>query len=314
MKPPIIKVEIIHIEGPLKGTIHELYDSLIEIGRHPDCHVCFPKDLIAISRKHLDIRREGNRFMAIDHSTNGTLVNGKPIEEIILKDGDVLTISENGPKISVLTTVIKEDELPPELRQPLSVPEPTPEPDPTPEPAVRNRFPEEPVEIAVAAQEIKQPESPKFSGKQEISASQSVQTVQKSFVIQFGAKIKSYQTLPIVLGSGRDCDFSIEHPAILGRHAQIHYQNDSYYVRDLTGRGLITINGMPINDEAVLVADTCVSLSGKGPSFQFLGDGRLAEIETSTIPTSESDQQGPHMSNKQKSAEKKKGIWPFSKK
>lgn len=314
MKPPIIKVEIIHIEGPLKGTIQEFYDSLIEIGRHPDCHVCFPKDMIAISRKHLDIRREGNRFMAIDHSTNGTLVNGKPIEEIILKDGDVLTIGENGPKISVLTTVINEDELPPELRQPLSVPESTPEPVPISEPAVRNRFPEEPVEIAVAAQEIKQPELSKFSGKEEDSASKSVQTVQKSFVIQFGAKIKSYQTLPIILGSGEDCDFSIEHPAILGRHAQIHYHNDSYYIRDLTGRGLITINGRPVNDEAVLVADTCVSLTGKGPSFQFLGDGRLAEIETSTSPANVSEQPGSQISNNQIRAEKKKGIWPFSKK
>jgi len=42
---PVIVIQIIHIEGPLKGEIQDLSDSEISIGRHPSCHVQFPQRL-----------------------------------------------------------------------------------------------------------------------------------------------------------------------------------------------------------------------------------------------------------------------------
>lgn len=105
-RPPIM-VQLIHIEGPLKGEIQEFYDSEIYIGRHPSCLVCFPKDQALISRKHARIIREGNRFKLIDQSTNGTFVNGKKVNEIYLRDGDVLAISERGPKMSFLAKFVE---------------------------------------------------------------------------------------------------------------------------------------------------------------------------------------------------------------
>ncbi len=303
MKPPAIKVEIIHIEGPLKGTIQEFFDPVIEIGRHPECHVCFPKDMNTISRKHVDIRREGNRFMAVDHSTNGTLVNGKSILEVILKDGDVLTISKNGPKISVLTTIIKEDELPPQLIQAQpSAPSP-------PEALPRSHYPEEPIRKSPPVEDLPPKPFPKKIEQQDLAPRTTVENTQTPFVIQLGAQIKSFQTLPIILGKGSGCDFVIEHSALLAEHAQIYYCDNSYHIKDLTGRGLVTINGKSLSDEASLVADTCVSLSDKGPTFQFLGEGRLAEIETSPHV----DDTGNSLNGSEEKS-KKKSFWPFTKK
>lgn len=304
MKPPAIKVEIIHIEGPLKGTIQEFFEPVIEIGRHPECHVCFPKDMNTISRKHAEIRREGNRFMAIDHSTNGTLVNGKSIQEIILRDGDVLTISENGPKISVLTTILKDNELQPESIEP-QAPSHT-----LPETPAQNIYPDEHIESAPPASVFAQETPPPEKDQQDIPPRLPVQNLQQSFVIQFGPKIKSFQTLPITLGIGPECDFAIDHPAILSQHAQIYYSDNRYHIKDLSGRNLITINGKSISDEAPLVADTCISMSVTGPTFQFLGEGRLAEIETS--PHSDSTPDSPD--NGVGKTGKKASFWSFKKK
>lgn len=308
MKPPSIKVEIIHIEGPLKGTIQEFFDPVIAIGRHPDCHVCFPGDMNTVSRKHAEIRREGNRFMVIDHSTNGTLVNGKPIQQLILKDGDVLTISENGPKISVLTTIIKENELPPEPVQPQTQSRPIPE---TP---VKNHYPEEHIESVPTASVLPEKQSTPQKDSLDLPPESAVESIQQSFVIQFGPKIKSFRTLPITLGAGPECDFTIDHPAILSQHAQIYYRGNSYHIKDLSGRGLITINGKTVSDEAQLIADTCVSMSDTGPTFQFLGDGRLAEIETSPDSGSTRGSQGFLKNHDTGKTGKKSSFWSFKKK
>lgn len=308
MKPPAIKVEIIHIEGPLKGTIQEFFDPVIEIGRHPDCHVCFPKDMNTISRNHAEIRREGNRFMAVDHSTNGTLVNGKPIQKLILKDGDVLTISENGPKISILTTILRKEELPPELIHPQTPPLPIPE-IPT-----KKHYPEEPLPVSPPADALSQQSLVLTNEKKDKTPETAAQSIQKPFIIQFGAKIKSFQTLPITLGRDPECDFTIEHPAILAQHVQIRYHNNSYKIKDLTGRDLVTINSKLLVDEAPLVADTCVSLSHKGPTFQFLGEGRLAEIESSPETDAGRNNLDSYESDKPGVERKKKSFWPFTKK
>ena len=106
-QPPVIVIQLIHMEGPLKGEIQEFNQSEIFIGRSDTCQVCFPKDLAIVSRVHARILREGNRFMLMDQSTNGTFVNGKRVKEAILKDGDVLLFAEGGPKVSFLTQTME---------------------------------------------------------------------------------------------------------------------------------------------------------------------------------------------------------------
>ncbi len=110
LSPPDLTVQLVHIEGPLKGQIQEFEQTPVTIGRATDSSVVFPHDLKAISRHHAEIRREGNRFKLIDLSTNGTFVRGRQIDEVYLKDGDVITFSEDGPKASFLSAIKKKAE------------------------------------------------------------------------------------------------------------------------------------------------------------------------------------------------------------
>jgi hypothetical protein len=107
MKIPEIKIQLVHIDGPFKGEITEFCSPVITLGRHPDCDVVFPVDSLTISRRHAEIRREGNRFLLRDTSSNGTFVNGKQNAEVFLKNGDVLILGVGGPKISFLSTVLE---------------------------------------------------------------------------------------------------------------------------------------------------------------------------------------------------------------
>jgi pSer/pThr/pTyr-binding forkhead associated (FHA) protein len=93
---PIINIQLVHIQGPLKGQIQDFSQFPVHIGRHSSCQVRFDKHLTTISRRHARIERQGNRFRIIDFSTNGTFVNGKRIADVYLRDGDVITFAENG--------------------------------------------------------------------------------------------------------------------------------------------------------------------------------------------------------------------------
>jgi pSer/pThr/pTyr-binding forkhead associated (FHA) protein len=98
-------------------------------------------------------------------------------------------------------------------------------------------------------------------------------------MVQLGPTLRSYKELPIVMGKKPDCDFVLNYPAISDQHAQIFYSSNQYWVRDLTGRNLITINGRPIGFEASLKPQDIMSLAPHGPTLCFLGEGRFAEYE-----------------------------------
>lgn len=64
------------------------------IGRDPQNDVVL--DDRAISRKHAEIRLRLGRYTLYDlQSTNGTFVNGRRVAEVVLADGDRITISGN---------------------------------------------------------------------------------------------------------------------------------------------------------------------------------------------------------------------------
>ncbi|MBN2516430.1 MAG: FHA domain-containing protein [Deltaproteobacteria bacterium] len=254
---PTIVVQLVHIEGPLKGTIQEFLDSEITIGRNPSCHVRFPKDLAIISRNHARIVREGNRFKLIDASTNGTLVNGKWINEAFLKPGDVLIFAEGGPKVSFLTKIMD-----------------------SPEPTSHIERIQAPISPDIKAARDIQPEQ--HFPKPDAGTPASVQTVHVPLVIQFGPTLQSFRELPVTVGKNAVCDFTVHHPEIMDRHAQFFYDRDQYWVKDLTGRNLVSINGHLVGTQAPLIPDCLLSLSPVGPTFRFLGGGRLAEHEAPT--------------------------------
>lgn len=273
---PII-VQLVHIQGPLKGEIQELTDSDIGIGRHADCQVRFPKDMTTLSRLHARIVREGNRFKLIDQSTNGTFVNGQRINEAYLKDGDVLTLTENGPKLSFLTR-IGDQPLAQAGSEPVPAAPQQPAPDFRPAPASPAR-PPVPPPVSPPAAPITST-SPAGGPSSAVSAG----IAKVPFAIQYGPTLKSFQTLPITLGKGEHCDFVIRHPALNDQQAQIFFYQDRFWIKDLTGTRSVTIDHVPCDNQVPLEPDAEVALSPQGPKFRFLAGGRLAEIEDPLPP------------------------------
>jgi pSer/pThr/pTyr-binding forkhead associated (FHA) protein len=246
--PPVIIVQLVHILGPLKGEIQEFSDDVISVGRNPDCNLKFPPALTSLSRNHAEIIREGNRFKLVDHSANGTFVNGKRISEIYLNAGDVLEFTEGGPKVSFLT----------EIREaPAEVKTPAPQP---PKQKV-SETPQMPIE--------REPVSD--------------QRVQAPLIIQYGPTLRSYKELPVTIGRSQKCGFILDHPSILDRHAEIFFDQNQYWIKDLTGQQLVQINLKTVGLLSPMKVNDEISLSHGGPVFSFLGEGRLAEVAETPV-------------------------------
>jgi len=295
---PVITVQLIHIQGPLKGQIQEVAEDSILIGRHPTCHVQFPKDLSIVSRRHAQIVRDGNRFKLIDESTNGTFVNGKQVKETYLKDGDVLMFSEGGPKASFLTRILE--------NQPAVQPESPVVPVPPVKAAKPAQEPvappvQEPPQQPVVTPQAAAPPLPQ-------AAAVAIQKVQKSLIVQYGPTLNSYRELPVTIGSSPGNDLVLSHPAILDRHVQIFFSNNQYWIKDLTGKNLVSINSMPIGLQAALNANDILALSPQGPRFTFLGQGRLAEIEEPVSQQAQPVPDTPQDTPRQEGERKSKGI------
>ncbi len=271
MKKPEIKIQLIHLDGPFKGQIAEYLSEVVTFGRHPDCHVVFPEDLRGISRRHAEIRRDGNRFLLRDTSTNGTQVNGQQLKEAFLKNGDVLIFGPGGLKISFLTAIVTEEEalaLRVEEKAPPEAASAMPSPSPVSFAA--------PMNIPLPARQHAPPIfAPSVPSRPAAVPGEKTST---PLVIQYGAQLKIFKTLPITLGKGGQCDCPIDHAAILERHAQIFFDQGQYWVQDLTGRNLLTVNTQVVQAPTPLPPDASLSLSPQGPRFQFLEGGRLVEV------------------------------------
>lgn len=267
MKKTIKIVQLVHIQGPFKGQIQEFSEDKVTIGRNPSCSLVFPPDLAIVSRNHAEIVREGNRFKVVDHSANGTFVNGKRVTEAYLKDGDVLTIAQGGPKVSFLT---KEIDKPAEQIET--------------EEAIQDEGAMEQSHSQPSA-----PESPPPSaGPQLRSSSRATpREVMVPLVIQFGPTLRSYKKVPVIIGRHPNCHFRIEQSGILDRHAEIFFSEDHYWIKDLTSRQLVLVNGAAADLGVPLSPHDEISLTPDGPFFTFLGGGRLAQIEKKVSPAAE---------------------------
>jgi len=267
---PNIIVQLVHIAGPLKGEIQEISDPEIVIGRLSSCQVQFPKDLAIISRRHATITREGNRFRLIDESANGTYLNGKGVSEAHLKDGDVIMLAKDGPKLSFLT----------KMDQTVASNKPVREIDHRPS-TPGGIFSPPPEQSPPSSAVISDSHSPE-------SAEPTPLKTKAPLVIQYGPTLQSYNELPITMGSDADCDFVMHHPSVLQRHAQIFFSEDNYWIKDLTGKQSVSIHDTPIDIQAILRPEDVLTLGNQGPSFRFLGGGRLAEIEqTGSTPAAD---------------------------
>lgn len=269
---PTITVQLVHIEGPLKGEIEAFTDDVLQIGRHPDCQVCFPKDITIVSRIHAEIIRDGNRFKVVDQSTNGTFLNGKGVKEAVLKNGDVLMIGDGGPKVSFLAEIHS---------SPIDVAPPIKKNWGAPEAASDYQPPAQPQSSPLnqpAQSKAFQAQTPSETPVSKPDSNAADVRVQAPLAIQYGPTIRSFKMLPVTIGKKSDCDFIIDQTHIIDRHLQVFFFESNYWIKDLTGQGIVTVNDTPVRGQMPLQSGTRLSLSPGGPVFQFLSGGRLAEV------------------------------------
>jgi Nif-specific regulatory protein len=85
---------VVFIAGPLKGSAFELGEEALSVGRDSTNVVRLADSLL--SRRHCRIERAGERLVLTDlESLNGTFVNGRPVREHTLADGDRVTVGES---------------------------------------------------------------------------------------------------------------------------------------------------------------------------------------------------------------------------
>ncbi|MBI2684337.1 MAG: DUF3662 domain-containing protein [Actinobacteria bacterium] len=73
------------------GTRHRISKRTTTVGRSRECDVTIPD--ANVSRVHFEIRNVDSEYSLVDmKSTNGTLVNGKPVKHHRLQDGDRIDV------------------------------------------------------------------------------------------------------------------------------------------------------------------------------------------------------------------------------
>ena len=79
--------------GPRVGDVVPLPDTPTLIGRAPDCALVLADPLV--SSHHARIESKDGQWTIEDlDSSNGTLVNGRPIRRTVIREGDVITFGD----------------------------------------------------------------------------------------------------------------------------------------------------------------------------------------------------------------------------
>src|SRR5689334_25306844 len=82
---------LVNTEGA--GTKYALATDEVRIGKAPDNDVVI--DHPTVSRNHLVVRRQGDRFLVEDlGSTNGTFIDGAQVREAYLRPGALLEVGD----------------------------------------------------------------------------------------------------------------------------------------------------------------------------------------------------------------------------
>lgn len=96
----VITLTLLH---PLKSIPVQQWsfepNTVIRIGRANNNNVVLYSAVV--SRHHLEIRPHGNNWALISLGSNGTFVNGKKINKVLVKDGMIFRLASSGPKIQI---------------------------------------------------------------------------------------------------------------------------------------------------------------------------------------------------------------------
>ncbi len=88
-----LDAQLLVVHGPQRGSVFVLDKDEVQIGRESSSDIEV-RDR-SVSRRHCAVRRSGGDFLLVSYSTtNATLVNGLPVNEHLLLDGDEIHIGE----------------------------------------------------------------------------------------------------------------------------------------------------------------------------------------------------------------------------
>lgn len=98
------------IYGPYSGTVVTLGRFSDYNGRFhqldPNENLVIPYSFISKRHCRIDVRGGDNPLTVKDlESTNGTYINGEKINEVLLKDGDILSLGQEGIEFNVIVEV-----------------------------------------------------------------------------------------------------------------------------------------------------------------------------------------------------------------
>ncbi|AUC60969.1 serine/threonine protein kinase [Cyanobacterium sp. HL-69] len=96
----VITLTLLH---PLKSTPVQKWNfephKVIRIGRANDNDVVLYSAVV--SRHHLEIRPRNDDWALVSLGSNGTFVNGRKINKVLVKDGMIIRLASSGPKILI---------------------------------------------------------------------------------------------------------------------------------------------------------------------------------------------------------------------
>ena len=79
--------------GPNAGSRFRLNQAVTSVGRHPSSDILLND--ITVSRRHAEFHRDSGEIRVADiGSFSGTLVNRKPVDSVVLADGDEIQIGK----------------------------------------------------------------------------------------------------------------------------------------------------------------------------------------------------------------------------
>ncbi len=100
-EPPAATLVVVHSQDPAQnGKRFPLGADDVSIGRDTANTIVVPSE--SASRRHARIFVSGHSHVLVDlESTNGTLLNGKPVVEQTLRHGDVIRVGSTVLRYSV---------------------------------------------------------------------------------------------------------------------------------------------------------------------------------------------------------------------
>ena len=102
-------IELRVLTGARAGHRARFEGPAVTIGRHPGCDLQLDAQQdLDVSSRHAELRiaTDGSATLTDLGSTNGTIVNGARVRTHALRDGDVVQLGVEGPRVEVRLSLI----------------------------------------------------------------------------------------------------------------------------------------------------------------------------------------------------------------